>query len=281
MDALIQKLHPSLRVGQRLALSGCGSPIFSGQGDWDSGSASHCVAMALALLGKLSDPVDVRRSPTGPEAEFWDRAWPHYLHGLRSSELVSFILELNAGVRPGTGQCTATSILRFCERELANGWPVIVRWRSRHPPQQCAALALGVGGVRRERVFSAHELLLLDPAGTEPQLATCNGRLEFDGAQRPSRVRHVTATSPPRRRTRSRLTAQCQFACRSPRRNHRSRLRLISGGVAALARRTPVGSSDTLSSGANSSESVTFSAWQMFASVSIDGFAMPRSIAEI
>ncbi len=38
---------------------------------------------------------------------------------------------------------------------------------------------------------------------------------------------------------------------------HRNRPRLISGGVAALARRLPVGASDTPSSGANSSESVT------------------------
>lgn len=41
------------------------------------------------------------------------------------------------------------------------------------------------------------------------------------------------------------------------RRSHRSRLRLISGGVAVLARLVPVGASDTSSSGANSSDSVT------------------------
>lgn len=64
-------------------------------------------------------------------------------------------------------------------------------------------------------------------------------------------------------------------------RYYRSRLRLISGGVAALARRSPVGTSDTSFSGSNSSARVMFSAWQMFASVSIEGFAMPRSIAEM
>lgn len=64
-------------------------------------------------------------------------------------------------------------------------------------------------------------------------------------------------------------------------RYYRSRLRLISGGVAALVRRSPVGASDTSFSGSNSSARVMFSAWQMFASVSIEGFAMPRSMAEM
>lgn len=195
MDALVQKLHPSLRTGQRLTLAGSGAPLFSRQGDWDGGSALHCVAMALALLGKLSNAVDVRRSPTGPEARFWDLAWPHYLHGLTLSELVSFISELNAGVRPVARQSSGTGILRFCEQELAMCVPVIVRWRTRHPSQHRTALAVGVEGLRRQRAFASHALLLLDPAEIEPGLAACNARLEFDRTGRSSRVCHVTAAS--------------------------------------------------------------------------------------
>lgn len=97
---LIQKFHPALRLGQQLALADSGAPLFSRQGNWDSGSALHCVAMALALLGKLSDPVAASRSDTGPEAVFWDRAWRYYLNGLTLSELESFVWELNLGVRP-------------------------------------------------------------------------------------------------------------------------------------------------------------------------------------
>lgn len=63
--------------------------------------------------------------------------------------------------------------------------------------------------------------------------------------------------------------------------HYRSRLRLISGGVAAFARRSPVGASDTPFSGSNSPARVMSSAWQMFASVSIEGLAMPRSMAEM
>lgn len=63
--------------------------------------------------------------------------------------------------------------------------------------------------------------------------------------------------------------------------HYRSRLRLISGGVAAFARRSPVGASDTPFSGSNSPARVISSAWQMFASVSIEGLAIPRSMAEM
>ncbi len=177
MNALIQKLHPALRPGQRLTVADSGKPLFSHQGDWDGGSPLHCAAMALALLGKLSDPVRLRDSDTGLETRFWDRAWPHYLHGLTLSELAAFIWELNCGVRPVTADRNPSAVLRFCGRELAKGWPVIValhsRWRTH------AALAVGVEGRRSSRRFAPHALLLLDPAQTTPALTGFNARLEF------------------------------------------------------------------------------------------------------
>lgn len=74
MDALIQKLHPALRLGRQLSAADSGKPLFSRQGDWDGGSPLHCVAMALALLGKLPDPVQIREHANGPESHFWDHA---------------------------------------------------------------------------------------------------------------------------------------------------------------------------------------------------------------
>ncbi|RQQ22502.1 hypothetical protein DF148_34560 [Burkholderia stagnalis] len=56
---LIQKFHPSIRLGQQPALAASGNALFSRQGHWDGGSTLHCVAMALGLLGKLADPVDL------------------------------------------------------------------------------------------------------------------------------------------------------------------------------------------------------------------------------
>ena len=182
---LIQKLHPALKLSQQLVLADSGNPLFSRQGDWDSGSALHCVAMALALLGKLADPVALSRSDTGPEAGFWDRAWPYYLHGLTLSELESFIWELNLGVRPGARPDGRGSILNFCERELKRGWPVIVGWR-RHPVRDAhAALVIGIEGRQQKRAFEPNALLLLDPAATVPRLSAYNARLAFD-RKRPS-----------------------------------------------------------------------------------------------
>lgn len=172
MSILIQKLHPALYPGRRLALAGRRQPLFSRQGMWDSGSALHCAAMALAMLGKLSDPVDVRVYSSGPVAQFWDRAWPHYLHGLTPSELASFVWELNAGVQPAQAEGSADEILHFCE--LAAGWPVIVWIVNRRTDERHAALAVGL----EERDTVSKALLLLDPAEATPVLAACNARLE-------------------------------------------------------------------------------------------------------
>ncbi|QCX49685.1 hypothetical protein [Ralstonia pseudosolanacearum] len=192
MDALIQKLHPALRPGQQLMMAGSGKPLFSRQGDWDGGSPLHCVAMALALLGKLSDPVQIRRHTDDPEAAFWDRAWPHYLHGLTLSELMSFIWELNCGVRPVLADGSAETVLRFSTRELAKGWPVIVGWHNRHSAH--AALAVGIEGRRYAWRFTPQALLLLDPAESEPGLAGFNARMAF-GKRKPLRV-SATSTGP-------------------------------------------------------------------------------------
>ncbi len=189
---LIQKFHPALRPGQRLVLAASGKPLFSRQGDWDGGSALHCVAMALALLGKLTDPVALYRSAAGPETAFWDRAWPHYLHGLTPSELESFVWELNVGVRPVALQDRQGSILNFCERELKRGWPVIVGWRRRVVRDAHAALVIGIEGRQHRRAFEPSALLLLDPAAVEPRFAACNARLVFDH-KRPSYVTETRA----------------------------------------------------------------------------------------
>ncbi|CAJ0802465.1 hypothetical protein LMG7141_04113 [Ralstonia condita] len=182
MDALVQKLHPAMSSGQRLTVADSGKPLFSRQGDWDGGSPLHCVAMALALLGKLSDPVQIRRHASGPESHFWDRAWPHYLHGLTLSELEAFIWELNCGARPVSIEGNPATVLRFCVRELSKGWPVIVGWHTRRHAH--AALAVGIEGRQRNRRFTPHTLLLLDPAESEPGLAAFNARLKF-GKRKP------------------------------------------------------------------------------------------------
>lgn len=174
MPALVQKLHPALRPGPQLMLAGTRQPLFSRQGDWDGGSALHCVAMALAMLGMLADPVDVRAYASGPAAHFWDRTWPHYLHGLTRSGLASFVCELNTGVQPVQVEGSPAELVRFCAQELSAGWPVIAWIINHRTDDRHAALVVGI----EERDVIAKTLPLLDPAGTAPVLGVCNARLE-------------------------------------------------------------------------------------------------------
>ncbi|WP_176016817.1 MULTISPECIES: hypothetical protein [Burkholderia] len=175
---LIQQFHPGMRLGRQPTLATSGNPLFSRQGHWDGGSTLHRVAMALALLGKLADPVYLPYHTDGPEQSVWDDAWPHHLHGLALSELASFIAELNLGVRPANCSASGPTILHFARRELEAGWPVIVGWRQRHTVRRHAALVVGVEGCRHGRAFDAQALLQIDPAGNEPGLAGFNPRLD-------------------------------------------------------------------------------------------------------
>ncbi|WP_186125962.1 hypothetical protein [Burkholderia gladioli] len=185
MPSLIQRLHPSLRPGAPLRLTRSGNLLFSRQGSWDSGSALHCVAMALAMLGRLSDPVDVRGYANGPVSHFWDRAWRHYLHGLMPSELAGFVWELNVDVQPVQAKGSTSELVHFCADELDAGWPVIAWIVNRRTNGRHAALVAGI----EVRDKAPVALLLLDPAGATPVLAACNARLEFGKAH----ARYVTA----------------------------------------------------------------------------------------
>lgn len=182
---LIQKFHPGVRLGQQPTLAESGNPLFSRQGHWDGGSTLHCVAMALALIGNLADPVYLPYHGNGPEQMLWDDAWPHYLNGLTLDELASFVAELNLGVPPAACTAPGTDLLRFCERELHAGWPVILGWRQRRPVRWHAALALGIEGRQNGQAFEPHAALLLDSAGNEPALAAFNARIDLSGDGKP------------------------------------------------------------------------------------------------
>lgn len=174
---LIQKFHPAIRLGQQPVVSTTGNLLFSRQGHWDGGSTLHCVAMALALLGKLTDPVYLPYHGCGPEQNLWDDAWPHYLNGMTLPELASFIAELNLRVRPATCTASGHALLRFVQRELDAGCPVIIGWQQRPPVNRRAALVVSIEGRQSSRVFDTQALLLIDPAGNEPGVAGFNARL--------------------------------------------------------------------------------------------------------
>ncbi|RQQ21036.1 hypothetical protein DF118_35050 [Burkholderia stagnalis] len=61
-----------MRLGLQPTLVTSGNRLFSRQGHWDGGSMFHCVAMALAMLGKLADPGYLRCHASGPEQMLGD-----------------------------------------------------------------------------------------------------------------------------------------------------------------------------------------------------------------
>ena len=180
---LIQKFHLGISHHKGTAVSAAsGLPLFSRQGHWDGGSTIHCVAMALALLGRLADPVHLPYHDEGSERRLWEAGWPHYLHGLTLSELAGFISELNLGVRPTLCTASDAGLFDFVERELVAGKPVILGWHRQHPTEAHAALVIGIEGRQHARQFIRESLLLLDPAGDAPALTAFNARLTANDA---------------------------------------------------------------------------------------------------
>ncbi|MFP3619165.1 hypothetical protein [Burkholderia sp. SIMBA_051] len=173
----MQKLHPALRSGRRLTLTGSDIPAFSFQGCWDGGCALHATAMALAMLGCLSDPLRVPSRRRDCEAEFWRRAQPFYLSGVSLEELQALIRELKWGLRPTCFEGAHADVFRFTEREVSRGRPVILTFRQSRRATLHAGLAVGIEGRRIGRIFDGHTLLVVDSAEAEPVLATYNARL--------------------------------------------------------------------------------------------------------
>ncbi|MBJ9732229.1 MULTISPECIES: hypothetical protein [Burkholderia cepacia complex] len=184
MEATVQQLHPALQSGRRLTLVGSNTPAFSFQGCWDGGCALHATAMALAMLGFLSDPLNVSSRRRAPEAEFWRRAQPFYFSGVSLEELQTLIRELDVGLRPTRFEGTHVDVLRFSEREVLRGRPVILTFRQSRRATLHAVLAVGIEGRRIGRTFDGHTLLVVDSAEAEPVLATYNARLTQAAADR-------------------------------------------------------------------------------------------------
>ncbi|WP_244372158.1 hypothetical protein [Burkholderia pseudomallei] len=173
----MQQLHPALQSGRRLTLVGSNTPAFSFQGCWDGGCALHAAAMALAMLGCLSDPLRVSSRRRNPEAEFWRRAQQFYLSGVSLEELQALIRELDWGLRPACFEGAHADVLRFSEREVLRGRPVILTFRQSRRATVHAGLAVGIEGRRIGRTVDGHTLLVVDSAEAEPVLAAYNARL--------------------------------------------------------------------------------------------------------
>jgi len=196
MEFTVQKLHPAIQCGQRLVLHRSNTPAFSFQGSWDGGCALHAAAMALAMLGYLSDPLRVSSRRRDPEAEFWRRAQPFYLSGMSLDQLQTLIRKLDWGVRPTCFEGAHADVLRHSAREVSLGRPVILTFQRSRRAALHAVLAVGIEGRRIGRSFDGHTLLVVDSAEAEPTLAAYNARLTRTESGRSGRGeygRYVTA----------------------------------------------------------------------------------------
>jgi len=179
LDFIVQKIYPRLHLDQQLKVAGTRKVLHSAQGDWDSGCSLHVLAMAGALLGRLSDTRLVSWRRRGAEAAFWDRVWPFYLSGAAMDELAELVFELGWGPRPKVVEGTHRKVIMFCEDQLQRGRLVILSWRPARSTHLHAVLAIGFEGHQSGRTFQPNTLLLLDPAENEPWLASCNARLTY------------------------------------------------------------------------------------------------------
>ncbi|WP_282506385.1 hypothetical protein [Burkholderia cepacia] len=179
MESTVQKLHPALRPGRRLTIVGSNVPTFSFQGSFDSTCALHAAAMALAMHGCVTNPLRALSRRSSREAEYVRKAAPFWHTGISLDELQTLIRELNWGLRSTVYEGTHAHVLRFSEREVLHGRPVIVTWRELHRATLHAVLAVGIEGRQTSRTFEGHTLLLIDSAETEPILAVYNARLTW------------------------------------------------------------------------------------------------------
>jgi len=179
MEFTVQKLHPALQPGRRLTIVGSNVPTFSFQGSFDSTCALHAAAMALAMHGCVTNPLRALSRRSSREAEYVRKATPFWHTGISLDELQTLIRELNWGLRPTVFEGAHAHVLRFSEREVLHGRPVIVAWRELHRATLHAVLAVGIEGRQTGRTLERHTLLLIDSAETEPILAVYNARLTW------------------------------------------------------------------------------------------------------
>lgn len=177
MEVVMQRLHSALQSGRRLTIAGSNNPAFSFQSCWDSGCGLHAAALALAMVGCLSDPSRLSSRRRGPEAEFWNRAQPFYLTGISLEELQALIRDLDCGLRPTVFEGVHADVFRFSEQEVSRGRPVILTFRPLHRASLHAVVAVGIEVRRSGRTFNGQTLLVVDSAEAEPVLAAYNARL--------------------------------------------------------------------------------------------------------
>lgn len=178
---LQQRFYPTLRMGFRptVARGNWDIPLHCRQGRWDGASGLHCAAMALTLLGKISDVTTLSGQHTTVAGRLWKASLATYFSGLHTGKLALLILSLKAGVKVDCRFKGHQKVLDFTKKQLSEGGLVIVTWSNREGADGHFVLVHGVEGTQSGRTFTPTALLVLDPDAAEPSFGGYNGRLEF------------------------------------------------------------------------------------------------------
>ncbi|MBU9174038.1 hypothetical protein KTE48_04815 [Burkholderia gladioli] len=131
------------------------------------------------MHGCVTNPLRALSRRSSREADYVRKATPFWHTGISLDELQTLIRELNWGLRPAAFEGAHAYVLRFSEREVLHGRPVIVTWRELHRVTLHAVLVVGIEGRQTGRTFEGHTLLLIDSAEAEPILAVHNARLTW------------------------------------------------------------------------------------------------------
>ena len=181
MSFVVQRLHPLIRPGLILGAARTKYAVHSQQSRWDSACAMHCLVMVLQIAGLIDDPSRIATRRRRLEAMLWRKTAEIFEKGMTFSELASFISELDCGLHTKLFERGShREAISFVEQELARGRLVIGSVRAVGETQSHAVVVIGVEGFQESRQFTAHTLLILDPAeGPPAAMAACNARLRY------------------------------------------------------------------------------------------------------
>ena len=178
---LQQRLFPTLKIGVS-AMVARGSqdvPLHVRQSDWDGACGTYCAAMALALLGRISDVAVLSDRRKGVAARLWQAARKYYFDGITAKELAAMIESLETDLHVSYYSGSHQKCLPLVQDQLAAGQLAIISWRSKNGNDHHWVLAVGIEGVQDGRSFTPETILVLDPGAEEPQLCGYNGRLRL------------------------------------------------------------------------------------------------------
>lgn len=178
---LEQRLYPKLQLGATLTVArgDTHTLIHARQGLWDGACGYFCIAMALAIMGRIGNIAKLCDRKSGVSGKIWKAARSNFFDGTLVTELVATINSLDAGLQVDQIDAGHRACLAFTLSALAKQRLVIVGWRERSSQDEHWVICDGVEGLRTGRDFAPHTLLCIDPSVSEPLLCGYNARLRF------------------------------------------------------------------------------------------------------